>query len=134
MRAEWLIGFSLVCMVSACGLFGPGEERVVGTIGVGDPHPEPVTSPQEAIAGTPFVVAVITFGNSCVRVGDTETTTTERSVRITPYDLTREGNETCVDVVNYFQHEVTLEFDAPGPVRLVFVGANVELEHRVDVR
>ena len=134
MRAEWLIGFSLVCMVSACGLFDPGEERVVGTIGVGDPHPEPVTAPQEAIAGTPFVVAVITFGNSCVRVGDTETTTTERSVRITPYDLTREGNETCEDVVNYFQHEVTLEFDAPGPVRLVFVGANVELEHRVDVR
>lgn len=122
---------SVTLAISGCGLLGPNEERVVGRIESGPPHPPPVVIPDVVTAGTRFSVSVLTFGSPCVRAGETEVEVVGRTARVTPFDYRQDG--VCPDKPNYLEHEATLVFDTPGPGVVIFVGSNVQLEYTIDV-
>ena len=104
------------------------EELRIGIIESEDP--QSVVIPNSVTASTPFLVTVLTHGNSCVRLGETEVETDDDLTRITPYDffVTEAVGILCVDIGLTFSHDVPLQINHAGDHRVVVVGRHDEYD------
>jgi len=112
---------TLLGAVSSCeDPGGPKEERRVGVVAYyGDPVV--VTAPDTVLAGEPFSVSVRTYGDGCVSKDGTEVQSADLTVDITPYDV-HSGARFCTDILNMFDHALTLNVAQSGTALLRFHG------------
>jgi hypothetical protein len=81
--------------------------------------------PSPVIAGQPFVVRITTGGNSCVEPERTDVEQTSYGALVIPYDRHQVPDGfACLQLLQYFQHEATVVFDAPGAQTIRIRGLN----------
>ena len=104
------------------------EELRIGLIETENPRSNPVVIPNSVTTSTPFLVTVLTHGNTCVRLGETEVETDSDLTRITPYDffVTEAVGIVCKDILLTFSHDVPLQINHAGDHRVVVVGRHHE--------
>lgn len=110
MRAPSLAICLGVCTIAAC------DDSVV-EVGVLQFHNDPVrilvpdtARPREAV-----LVQIVTYGDGCVSVEDTEVEPSEEGAEITPYDRRRVGEGACPQIQLHLSHDVQITFDTAGP-------------------
>ena len=114
-----------VVVTAACSpSLGPADEvRVLGTI----VSIERIEVPDTVSVSTPFTVSVVTVGDSCHRVGDTEVDLSDNTATIFPYDWSSSRGdggsaEFCLFGLWSFEHLATVEFDAVGAGTIIVQG------------
>lgn len=76
-----------------------------------------VTVPAEVDRAVEFVVEVVTYGNGCVRRGDTVGLVSARVAEVMPYDWALSpgpNGPECTEELKRFVHRALIAFDAPG--------------------
>jgi hypothetical protein len=128
-----------VCLLAAagCGILFSGEERVIGRLDT-DGLDEFLEAPDTVAPGTTFIVTVITSGDGCDRMGDTESRVSGLVAEITPYDF-RQVDENCTSIGARFTHRVPLAFETVGRGRVIvkardLFGDPVQFEREVWVQ
>jgi hypothetical protein len=122
---------------AGCGILFSGEERVIGRLDT-DGLDEFLQAPDTVVQGTTFIVTVITSGDGCDRMGDTESRVSGLLAEITPYDF-RQVDENCITIGARFTHRVPLAFETGGRGRVIVKardiwGDPVQFEREVWVR
>jgi hypothetical protein len=103
-----------VCLLAtaSCGILFSGEERLIGQLDA-DGLDEFLLAPDTVAQGTTFIVTVITSGDGCDLMGDTESRVSGLLAEITPYDF-REVDENCTSIGARLTHRVPLAFLKSG--------------------
>ena len=116
----------LMLLLSVCGpVTDPNtyfEERL-SLVDNGDPLL--IAVPESAMAGTPFEVRVTTYGNGCWKRGPTRVSQTDQRAEIVPFDTVHVRDydfSPCPSILNYFQHQVAIAFNDPGPAVVIVRG------------
>ncbi len=103
-------------VVGGCGIFGPGEERVIGAIDAS--VSDFFVVPDSAAAGQAFTVTVITIGDGCYQPGDTQVTVDGNVAVIVPYDIVK-GYNACISVAISLEHQASLQFNTTGDAQVI---------------
>ncbi len=112
---------SYLLAVGACGIIGPAERRVLGTIFYESSATidDVFAVPESAQAGVAFSVTVTTDVGNCIRGGRAEVVVRGRDAVVTPYDV-HSGNDDCtVQGLTPFVHQVSVAFGSPGPAQII---------------
>lgn len=115
---------ALTLLLAGCSTpLEPREEREIGVIlGYGSDDPQ-IVVPDSTDAGGPFEISVTTYGNSCVRKGETELVLAGDSATLTPYDYTTRSDDiNCADLLRLFEHSAVLRFDGAGTAYVLIRG------------
>ena len=117
----------IACLVAglACsdGL-EPIEALDVAVIGYYIDDAPRITVPDTVTAGEPFAVTVESFGNSCVRLGETEVGIVSGGAVVTPLDFVTRGG-ICEDILLTFEHEASVTLVEAGSSTVVVRGRAV---------
>ena len=126
--------YLIMILPTGCGIFGPGETRVLGNIQVEFPEDGPgrplIEVPDTVSVATPFTISITTGVGDCIRGGETDVNVTGNSAIITPYDYARTGGGICLLYLQYYEHIALVTFDARGAATVV-IHSNVDYEYAV---
>lgn len=136
------VGGALVVALGCSLGTEPEEVRELGVIAIAgstwfeDPK---IEVPDTVEQSSPVRVGVTTYGDGCVRKGETEIEVQDSVVVVTPYDYRRKG-VACTAALVSFAHEATLRFAAPGTARVAIRGREgrsgglIRVERKIIVR
>lgn len=83
-----------------------------------------ITVPPEAAVGTPIVIHLTTYGGGCMWKGPTETTVTELTVIVAPFDDVRipDSGTICPAHIATFKHSAEVTFERAGEASVAVRG------------
>lgn len=113
--------FLLFLALSACEVFDPEEEVVLGTIAHSATLPL-VTIPDIVDVGEPFHVDIQTVGNGCFTFQATETKLDGTLAEIRPFDRV-DTDDDCDPTALLIDHRATLRFNRTANVLVRVIGA-----------
>ncbi len=104
-------------------------------------QPVLINLPGQAAAGQPVVLEVVSFGNGCVRLGETRVTERASGFLVEPFDFETVGIDVvCAEILNSITHAVSLTFPSAGTFTVEIRGGRqpegdlVSFERTVDVQ
>jgi len=115
----------LACDDSPSGI--PAEEERPGILEFYHDSPR-IEVPAEVMARQEVQISVQTYGGGCVRGGRTEVEFGDHKILVRPFDIhVNPGpNVFCTDILQFFDHSVTVEFDAIGPHTVEVMGLRIQ--------
>lgn len=137
LRTVALMSAVITLGCDSLGTVGPDEDgRVPGTLEhYGDEVR--IEMPTTVAAGEDFTVAVFTYGDGCVSMGETEIDVQGSAATIRPYDYdaraTLPPNSACTQELRMHRHEATLRFMQPGTARVTVFGKRAPGNHAISV-
>ena len=117
----WLPVVVLAC--SACEVFDPEEEVILGTIARSATQPL-VLIPDIVEVGQPFHVDIQTVGNACMTFQATETKLDGTLAEIRPFDRVDTDDECAPAAQQLIDHRATLRFNRTANVLVRVIGAS----------
>lgn len=108
-------------LLAGCDMLVEPEEGVrTGVISFYD-DPAVAIVPETVDAGVPFDVSIRTYGNGCMRQGETAVQTGGAVVDVRPRDI-HSGANVCTDILNIFEHVAQVVLAEPGTAVVRFHG------------
>ena len=108
-------------ILTGCEVFEAETETDLGVVFVSGTTFH-IGIPDTVVAGEPFQVNVLTYGNSCVEFARTEVEREGDFAEIRPYDRRDTESDDCVNNNTAIAHPVMLHFGAPGRATVRIVG------------
>ena len=105
-------------LLGACGILGPDEKRVIGTLYDG-PIEDVFIVPDSVLVGERFTVTVVTTGGGRDRKGESDVRTQGNVATITPYDYEYTGGGDIQAIQYIWIHAASVQFTEVGEARVI---------------
>jgi hypothetical protein len=92
------------------------------------------TIPSTAAAGSAAVIRVLTWGDGCLRMGQTDVSITGRRVVIRPYDLIPDPATVCNMILLAVEHEAEVQLSEAGTWDIAIHGTRMPGDERIVAR
>jgi len=114
---------ALLALLGCSDVLGPESTRRPALIEFPNGGPVVVEAPTTVKRGTAFLVAINSYGGSCIGQGPSEVTLEGLTATVAPYQFELvDGNSKCTDDLRTYRNVAQLRFDLAGTARILFRG------------